>query len=336
MKALVTGGGGFLGRRITEMLLAQGWQVRVFGRNRYPQVEALGAEGHQGDLRDYESVLLACRGIDAVFHVAATAELWGRPKHFNDINARGTTYVVEACIAADVPRLVYTSTPSVVISPGGIEGGDETLPFPRRYYARYPASKAAGEHYVLTSNGRSLWHGGYLQTCALRPHLIWGPGDNHLIPTLLETIRKGKLKIVGDGHNRVDLTYIDNAAVAHLQAMAALGPDGRANGKAYFIGDAQPVELWGWINELLRRLEMPVLEKRMSLRTAWCAGAAGEALWTLGRLSGRPPMTRFLAMQLAEPHWFSHRRAEADFGYRPLISNEEGLQRLVAWLRENN
>jgi nucleoside-diphosphate-sugar epimerase len=336
MKALVTGGGGFLGRRITEMLLAQGWQVRVFGRHRYPELEALGAEGCQGDLLDYQAVLQACAGIDAVFHVAAATELWGRPEFFHGINVRGTTHVVEACITANVPRLVYTGTPSVAIGPGGVEGGDESLPPPHRYYADYPASKAAAERYVLTSSGRSLWTGGSLYACSLRPHLIWGPGDTHLIPAVLAAARQGRLKMVGDGRNRVDLTYVDNAAAAHLQALAALGPDGKANGKAYFIGDAEPVELWGWINELLRRLEMPPLKKRTSLRAAWCKGAICEALWTVGRFSGQPPMTRFLAMQLGEPHWFSHRRAEADFGYRPLVGNEEGLQRLVEWLKEKN
>ena len=330
--ALVTGGGGFLGRRIVEMLLAQGWSVRTFSRSRPAGLVDLGVDCRLGDLRDYEAVRLACQGIDGVFHTAANPEPWGDFRSFYETNTRGTRHVVEACVANGVPRLVYTSTPSVAIGSRDIVGGDESLPYPPRYFAAYPETKALAERYVLAADGRFTAGAGCLHTCALRPHLIWGPGDTHLVPGLLEAVRQGRLKIVGDGRNQVDLTYVDNAAIAHLQAFEALGPAGRANGKAYFIGDAQPVVLWDWINELLRRLEMPVLKKGISARRAWLAGAGCELVYKVLGLKRRPPMTRFLAMQLSQSHWFSHRRAREDFGYTPVVDNETGLQRLVAAL----
>ena len=341
MKVLVTGGGGFLGKRIVEMLIERGTQVRVFGRNAYPELERRGVECIKGDLRDPKAVEDACDGCDTVFHVAALAGVWGSRKDYFAINDTGTDHVVRGCIAKGVPHLVYTSSPSVVFGNQPIAGGDEQLPYPKRYLAAYPASKAAGEKRVLAANGlplaaNSSGAGGYLKTCALRPHLIWGPGDIHIVPRLIAAARRGQLRQIGDGHNRVDITHVDNAAQAHILAANALRrPVSRVPGNAYFIADREPVVLWTWTQSLLNRLGLTLKRPGISASTAYLLGTVLEGVYTVLPFLGEPRMTRFVAAQLTLDHWFSHRRAEHDFGYRPHVHPEVGMERLVDWLRQN-
>lgn len=345
MKALVTGGGGFLGKRIVEMLLERGVQVRVFGRNTYPELQRRGVECAVGDLRDPAAVTAACDGCDTVFHVAALAGIWGSGKDYFEINDTGTDHVIRGCVAKGVAQLVYTSSPSVVFGNSPISGGDEQLPYPARYLAAYPASKAAGEKRILAANGLPLavpgpaTSGGtckiqYLKTCALRPHLIWGPGDMHLVPRLVAAARQGKLRQVGNGRNRVDITYIDHAALAHIQAAEALRrPVTRVPGNAYFIADREPVVLWNWLQSLLNRLGLSVKRPGVPYSTAYATGALLEGVHTVLPFLGEPRMTRFVAAQLAMDHWFSHKRATHDFGYRPTILPEVGMERLIDWFR---
>ncbi len=336
---LVTGGGGFLGRRITLALLERGWRVRVLGRRRYPDLEARGVEGVVGDLRDFESVQAGCRNAAAVIHTAAIPGIWGRQRDFFEVNARGTQHVIEAVVRAGVPRLIFTSSPSVVYAGRDIRGGSETaLPYPKRYLAHYPASKAQAEQAVLAADGRPLSPDnsaktrGALTTVALRPHLIWGPGDQHLVPGILRAARRGRLYQIGRGDNLVDLTYVDNAAQAHVLALERLGPDSPIRGRPFFISDGQPVRLWDWINELLRRLGLEPVRRRVSFRTSWLLGAANEVVYRLLRRRRQPPMTRFLAAQLGTSHYFDISAARRLLGYDPPVSPETGMRRLIEWL----
>jgi len=327
--ALVTGAGGFLGQYIAEQLIARGDCVRAFSRATYPRLDELGIESVTGDLRDSKAVARACEGIDVVFHCAGVAGIWGSWDHFYGINTRGTHNVVTGCLKHSPRRLVYTSSPSVTFDGSDQHGIDESAPYPTRWLCHYPHTKALGEQHVLESNNRQG-----LLTCSLRPHLIWGPRDRHLIPRLIDRARSGKLRRIGDGTNLVDMVYVENAATAHLLAADALKPDAPVCGRAYFISQGEPLNLWDWINEILALAGIAPIEKALSLKTAWRIGAAMEAAYRVLRKRSEPRMTRFLAAQLATSHYFNITRARKDFGYSPAISTSEGMRRLAASLTE--
>lgn len=329
MTALVTGGGGFLGRRIVEMLRGRGDTVRVLARGAYPDLEQLGCDCRRGDLRNPQDVLEAVRGCDTVFHVAAMAAMWGDRKQIFGINVDGTRHVVEACQQAGVPRLVYTSSPSVVYDMADLCGADESLPYPQTFTAIYPESKARGEQIVLAANSENL------ATCSLRPHLIWGPRDTHIVPMLIQRARAGRLVQIGDGTNLVDVCYVDNGAIAHLQAADALTPDSAVAGKPYFLGDEAPVNLWDWVRELLKQLGEPGTSRAISYRTARTLATVAETAYRLLPLPGEPLVTRFTAAQFATSHYFSHAAAERDFGYKPVVPNDQGVQHTVDWFKQH-
>jgi len=329
VKALVTGAGGFLGLYLVEQLVARGAKVRGLCRGKYPELDALGVECVRVNLQDRNSVVAACQGVDIVFHTAGVAGLGGSWQSYYEINTQGTHYIVEGCLRHGVGRLVYTSSPSVTFDGTNQRGVDESTPYPRHWLGHYQHTKALAEQHVLQANGCQG-----LLTCSLRPHLIWGPRDRHLIPKLLARARSGRLRRVGDGTNLVDMIYVENAAEAHLQAADALRPGSPVAGRAYFLSQGTPVNCWQWIDQILALADLPPVRKAISLSTAWKIGAGFEALWRLLGRSTDPPMTRFLAAQLATDHYFDITRAREDFGYCPRISTEEGMRRLAAWLKQ--
>ncbi len=322
LTALVTGAGGFLGLHIVEQLRARGEHVRALCRNRYAALDNLDVQTVQADIRDAAAVATACKGIDVVYHVAALPGVWGPWQQYYEINTLGTQHVVAGCRAHGVPKLVYTSSPSVTFAATEQCGIDESAPYPTRWLAHYPHTKALAEQNVLSANGPEL------ATCALRPHLIWGPRDPHLLPRLVARARSGKLRRVGNGKNLIDTVYVENAAKAHLQAADVLVPDSRVAGRAYFISQGEPVNCWEWIDEVLALAGLPRITKSISFAAAWRAGAVLELAYRTLRLKREPPMTRFLAAQLALSHYFDISAARRDFGYAPQISIAEGLRRL--------
>ncbi len=320
MKALVTGGGGFLGGAICRKLIERGDSVRSFSRGAYPELDALGVETVQGDIANERSVREAVSGCDVVFHVAAKAGLWGSAEDFWDANVKGTIHVIDACLKEGVRRLVYTSSPSVVFGGEGQEGVDESVPYPSTYLAMYPRTKAYAEKTVLLANKESL------ATTALRPHLIWGPGDNHIVPRLVARRKANQLRRIGRGNPLVDSVYIDNAADAHLLACDKLPGIG---GKAYFITNDKPMPVWDLIDGILGSAGLSPVEGSVPAPIAYGVGALLEGVHGLFGLSGEPRMTRFLAKELSEPHWFDISAAKRDLGYAPKVSIEEGLERLA-------
>ena len=328
LTALVTGGGGFLGLAVVEQLLARGDQVRSLARGAYPGLAELGVRVLRGDLTDPRVVGPACAGCDVVFHVAAKAGIWGRYAAYYEPNVRGTQNVVAACLAHGVSRLVYTSSPSVVFDGTSMEGVDESVPYPRTHHSHYAATKALAEQAVLTANGPTL------RTLALRPHLIWGPRDNHLVPRIVSQGRAGTLRRVGDGTNRVDTTYIDDAARAHLLAADALESNPRVAGRAFFISQGEPTPLWQMVNGILAAAGLPPVSRSVPHAVAWSAGALLEAAYVVLGLTGEPRMTRFVARELSTAHWFDITAARTELGYEPSMSIAEGLGRLEAWFQE--
>lgn len=348
MHALVTGGGGFLGGYIIEALLARGDRVRSFGRGDYPQLRAQGVEVIRGDIRNGGDLATLCDGIECVFHAAALPGIGLRRDAYEVVNRTGTELLISHARRSGVKRFVYTSSPSVVFNGVDQCGIDESASYDfgwmddnRAYYSH---TKASAEQAVLAANGDDF------KTCALRPHLIWGPGDTHLIPRLLARARSGRIRRVGDGTNLIDITYVENAADAHVRAADALqcdsaterpGPlatrSGEASpppcGKAYFISQGEPVNCWQWIDEVLALVDLPPVRKVISQNAARRIGRAFEMGYGILGLSGEPPMTRFLASQLGTSHWFDISAARRDFGYEPRVSTEEGMERLGDWLR---
>ncbi len=208
-----------------------------------------------------------------------------------------------------------------------MEGVDESAPYLEHYEADYPATKAWAERHVLASNGPDL------ATVALRPHLIWGPGDNHLVPRLIARARSGRLHRIGRAAKLVDSTYIDNAAEAHLLAADRLAPGSPVAGRAYFISNGEPMPVWDLVDRILAAAGLPPVKRTVPPAAALAAGAAFEAVYRALRIKAEPPMTRFLAHQLASAHWFSIAAARRELGYEPRVSIDEGLRRLSAALR---
>lgn len=329
LRALVTGGGGFMGATLVRMLRARGDAVRVLARGDYPAVRALGAETVRGDVVDAAQARAAAKGVDVVFHVAAKAGMWGDAAEYEAVNVTGTQNVIDACRAEGVAALVHTSSPSVTFDGKDTPNADERLPYGARFTFHYPRTKAEAERRVLAANGPTL------KTTALRPHLIYGPGDPHLFPRLAARALQGRLRVVGDGKNKLDVTYVDNAAHAHVLAGdALLRGDAKNAGKAYFVTDGEPVVAWEWLNRIFVEAGVPPATKRVPYGVAYATGWALEGVWSALRLKGDPPMTRFVAEGVARTHTYDLTAARRDFGYAPLVDGAAAAARTIPWLRE--
>lgn len=329
MNALVTGGGGFLGAAIVRRLRERGDSVHSLSRRRHDELDALGVMQHQGDIADSLTVSRAAAGCDVIFHVAAKAGVGGRYRDYHRVNVAGTANVLTACRHHGIARLVYTSSPSVVFNGRDMAGVNESVPYPRHYEAAYPQTKAIAEHMILHANDPTL------TTVSLRPHLIWGPGDNHLIPRLLARARAGRLRRIGAESKLIDSVYIDNAADAHLLAADRLAPGSPVAGKAYFITQGEPVPLWDLVNRILHAAGLGPVTRSVPAGLAYAAGWVLEMVYGVIRPRDEPPMTRFVARELTTAHWFDIGAARRDLGYEPRISLEEGLRRLAASFRQD-
>lgn len=328
MKALVTGGGGFLGFAIVKMLRQQGTQVHTLARNHYAKLEALEVTQHLGDLANTADVERAATGCDLVFHVAAKAGIWGDYDEYYQANVIGTHNVIQACRNLSIKRLIYTSSPSVVFDGSSMEGLDESLPYPNHYETAYPETKAIAERAVIAANDHQL------ATVSLRPHLIWGPEDNHLTPRIIERGGSGRLRRIGKQDHKVDCIFVDNAAHAHLLAANKLAIGSDIAGKCYFISQDDPRNLWDIVNGILATAEIPPVTKSIPFRLAYSIGWLLETVYKRFKKQQEPPMTRFLARELSTAHWFDISAAKNELAYTPLVSIDEGFIQLKNWRKK--
>ncbi|MBO1894932.1 NAD-dependent epimerase/dehydratase family protein [Shewanella sp. BF02_Schw] len=321
-KVLVTGAGGFLGLALCQRLLAAGIEVVGFARGHYPKLVELGVDMRQGDISDYKSVKQAMQGCDMVFHVASKAGVWGSKQSYYSPNVDGANNIINACKTLNIKRLVYTSTPSVTFAGRDENGINESAPYADSYLNYYGESKAIAEQHVLAANSAQLY------TTALRPHLIWGPNDPHLVPRVIERARAGRLKLVGHEDKRVDTIYVDNAAYAHVLAALDLVTNAKCAGKAYFLSNDQPITMADMLNRILACVDLPPVTKRVPASVAYVAGVVLETAYGLLNKSQEPIMTRFVARQLSTSHYFDISAAKQDLGYQPLVSIDQGMDKL--------
>ena len=327
-KILITGAGGFLGRYIVKLLQAKGHIVYGLGRHEHQDLIDQGVKWFKADIRNYEQVLNATKDVDAIIHCASKIAMWGEWQEFLAINVEGTKNLLKAAKQNKVKKFVYTSTPSVVFGRESIEGGNETLPYPENSVSLYGRSKAIAENEVLTTDQNKLL------TCALRPHLIFGPGDDHLVPRLVDAAQSNRLKIIGDGTNQVDVIAVENAALAHVQALEALSTESQVKGQAYFVAQETPVKLWDFTNELLRIHKTKPVTKKISFKLAYAIGLIFEMMAKFfDYKKDKLPMTRFVAMQLSKSHWYKHDKAKEHFGYHPKLSTQDALKNYEESLR---
>ena len=325
MKALVTGGGGFLGSAIVRLLRGRGDEVTVVARGDYPELKSLGVTLVRADTTDLPSLTEAATGCDVVFHTAAKAGVWGSHESYYRPNVVGTEMVIAACLATRVPKLIFTGSPSVVFDGRDQTNGTSALPYASPSSSHYSATKAASERLVLKANSKAL------ATVSLRPHLIYGPGDPHLIPRVIDRASRGRLAFVGNGRNRVSLTFVDNAAAAHIQAADRLNFNATCAGRAYFINDPEPVVFGEWLTTLVSRLGLPSIKRSLSIPAAVAIGGVLEFVWTALRLNGEPPLTRSVARNLGLSHWYSIDESVRDFGYAPPVKASDGFERTIDW-----
>ncbi len=327
MKILITGGGGFLGSEILRMLLDRGDEVQFAARGDYPKIRALGATQIRGDLANLDIAMKAVDGCEAVIHVAAKAGVWGKHEEYYNANVVATQNIIKACQTHNVAYLIHTSTPSVTFNGENVENGGQDMPHASSFLTSYAETKSEAENLALSAEN--------LKVIALRPHLIYGAGDPNLLPRMVSRHRDGKIKVIGDGQNQVDITHVKNAAVAHLQALDSLKSGATdAVGKAYFISDDAPVKLWDFLNRSVSALGYKEITGQVSHKAAFRAAGVLETFHRTFRPNVEPRITRFVADQLSTSHWYDMGPAKKDFGYAPIIGQELAFEDMIEDLKE--
>lgn len=322
MKVLVTGGGGFLGQAVCKQLVAAGYTVCAFNRTRHAGLDELKIEQRIGDISHLDSVCDATTDIDAVVHSAGKVGAWGKLEDFYETNVRGTDNLLAACELNEIDKLVFTSSATVVHGGGDIEGIDESAPYATHFSSPYAQTKALAEQRVLAANGKEL------ATVALRPHIVWGPGDPNFLPRILKQARKGRFRFIGKPDKKVDTTLIDNAAMAHVLALQKIAVGSPIAGKAYFVTQGDPITIEHLVNSWLKADGFPPETRRIPLGFAQFLATSLETVYQTLGLQNEPPVTRIGVEMLTTAQWFNTEAAKRDLGYVPNVSLAEGFVRL--------
>ncbi|MCO6429243.1 MAG: NAD-dependent epimerase/dehydratase family protein [Deltaproteobacteria bacterium] len=325
-KVVVTGGSGFLGKALAAKLASEGYEVHSVARSDVPEFKSIGVQHLRIDLTaPGPDLRRALDGAETVYHTAAKVDMWGRYQDFFAANVEATRNLLDLSRGCGVRKFVFTSSPSVVADGSDLCGVDESYPYPKRYSAHYPATKAQAEREVLAANDP-----GQIKTVALRPHLIFGPGDTNLVPTVLERAKAGRLLRIGDGSNLTDLTFIEDCVNAHILADTALDNNPDAAGKAYFISQGEPVKLWSWVDEVLTLHALPRIRRHMPYKLASGLAAALEVISRIRPGYPEPLLTKFLVCEMATSHYFNIQAAKRDLGFVPKYSIAEAMKRTFA------
>jgi nucleoside-diphosphate-sugar epimerase len=323
MNALVTGGGGFIGFALVNELVRRDFNVTSFSRGDYPELRKIGVKTIRGDLSDLDSVLPATVGTDIIFHVAAKAGTSGLYREYYKTNVTGTENIIHSCKINKIKYLIYTSSASVVFDSKDIEGSDESLSYPVRPASCYTATKALAEKLILNANCSIL------RTVSLRPHLVYGPGDNHLLPGIISKAANGGLRRIGKCKNFVDVSYIDNVVAAHINAAKAIMENPEVSGQVFFITNGEPVLLWDFIDMILQASGLDPVKKRIPASIAIVISHMSQAFNRAFIKDQESILTPFIVSELIRSHWFNISRARKYLNYNPVISNFEGLRRMV-------
>jgi sterol-4alpha-carboxylate 3-dehydrogenase (decarboxylating) len=331
-RALVTGGRGFVGLALVDALVERGDTVTVVDMGASPPRE--GITYLEADIRDEEAMAKACEGQDIVYHSASIVHTkQSREKMIWDVNFGGTESMLAASRSQGVPKFVYVSTASAVYEGRDIENGDETLPYSTISQAHYADSKIAAEKQVLATSGE-----GGLLTCAIRPHVVFGPGDTRFLPALLKRAKAGRLKFaVGREQKLSDFTYIGNLVDALMAAGDRLEADSPVAGQAYFITNGEPMGFWDFVRQMLAALDLPPIKGTVPFRVAYAVAAVAEGFDTLrgGTLNSEDGLTRFAVRYMCTHHYFSIDKARRDLGYDPKIDIAAGIALTAKHLRES-
>lgn len=332
IRSLVTGGCGFVGRHLVEALLDRGDVVTVV--DMAPEPPDSRVSYHRVDISDAAAVEGLCDGVDVVYHNASVVHTRNNQvEHVWNVNLGGTENFLKESRRAGVTKFVYVSSASAVYEGKDIKDGDESLPYSSVSQAPYADSKIAAEKLVLEQNGE-----GGLFTCALRPHVIFGPWDNRLLPTILQRAKAGKLKLaVGRGDWLSDFTYVGNLIDALLLAEGQLGDGGKANGRAYFVTNGEPMKFFDFVGQVLHQLDLPPIKGFVPYWIAYSVAAVKESIDTLrgGDLQADQGVSRFAIRYLCTHHYFDIGRAKEDLGYVPRVNIAAGIEKTVAHLREH-
>ena len=327
MNALVTGATGFLGGALVRRLHDTGWDVTALGRNpiRLNELEDSGIRPLRLDITKKNELTEAFKGQEVIFHCAAFPSPWGNFEKFYQANVIGTRNVVQACLKNSVKRLVHVSTPSIYFDYNSRTGVKETDPLPEPISA-YAATKLLAEEEIDKGFADGL------AVVSIRPRALFGEGDTVIFPRLLSRLKSGRLPILGDGENIIDLTYIQNVVDALL--LCAESP-ANTLGKKYNISNGEPVKIWEVVNRICDALNMPRPKRKIPYKTANATAAAIEFVYALIPYSPEPPLTRLTVSMLAHSTTLDISAAKAELGYQPKVSVEEGVERFLKWWKES-
>ena len=321
MRVLVTGASSLLAGSVARALSERGDAVVALQRNR---ADGLDVEQVLGDVRDLAAVEQAVRGCDAVVHAAAKVGVVGTWEDYRSVNVDGTANVLAAARRAGAARVVHVSSPSVAHGGRALVGAPGSAAVTGRRRAHYAESKALAERLALSAGSAEL------AVMAVRPHLVWGPGDTQLVGRIVERARQDRLAVVGGGRALVDATYLDDAVAAHVAALDALGAGRPVAGRAYVVASGDPRPIRDLAVGICQAAGVTCHLRDVPGPVARAAGTLVERIWPIVR-DGEPPLTRFLAEQLGTAHWFDLRATERDLGWRAAVDVDEGLARLAAW-----